>query len=534
MGDRGHVPQSRVVVVDDHAPVRRNLRQLIEIRGSYEVVGEGSNGAEAIEIVDELRPDIVLMDVNMPEMGGIEATEAIKANHPQTKVLALTAFGDMSSISSMIKAGAEGYLLKGGRADELMSSLDAVARGRVALGDQVAIGAIREYADLEARYLQAQKMEAVGRLAGGIAHDFNNLLAIIDNYARFVVDDLDEGDPKRRDLNEIVSASERARQLVRQLLAFSRNDRTYPEVIDLNSRIRDVDSMLERLIGEDIRLESHLAEDVWRVEVDPGRLDQCLMNLVVNARDAMPNGGCLTIATANVTLGADEAATQPDLQPGDYVCLTVSDDGVGMTPEVVDQVFEPFFTTKPKELGTGLGLSTVFGIIKQAHGCIVIDSKVGEGTRFHIYLPKTTESSRQPVLTPPVTFDFPVREGIALVVEDDEQVCRLVERILSRNGYTVLTAHGGEDALDFLRRHPLEIDVLVTDVVMPGMSGKELAEHIANIQPAVKVVYMSGHSDEILAHHGIAEGETFLPKPFDQNELLQRVAEATQRSEAVL
>ncbi len=524
MKDRRTAPQLRVVLIDDHIQVRRNLRQLIELRDNYEVVGEGSNGLEAIELVEASRPDLVLMDINMPVMTGIEATEAIKLAHPDTKVLALTALGDMSHISSMIKAGAEGYLLKGGRADELMSSLDAVARGKVALGEQVAIGAIHEYADLEARYLQAQKMEAVGRLAGGIAHDFNNVLAIIDNYARFIADDLPDDDPKRQDLAEIVSASERAGQLVRQLLAFSRKDVTHPEVLDLNQRVSALQSMLAPVIGEDIRLQTLLADDVWAIEIDPGQLDQAVMNLVVNARDAMPNGGDLWITTANVTVSPDEAAAVPDMQPGDYVCLTILDDGMGMAPEVVDQIFEPFFTTKPKEWGTGLGLSTVFGIVKQAQGCILVDSAVDEGTRFRIFLPRSTETTRQRSTTPPAMTNFDLPEGVALVVEDDEPVCRLVERILSRNGYTVVSAHSGEEALDFLERHNLELDVLITDVVMPLMSGTELAARVMAQQPQVKVVYMSGHSDKVVEQHGLSRDEVYLSKPFDERALLSALA----------
>ena len=520
-------PKMRLVLIDDHAPVRRNLRQLIELRDTFEIVGEGSNGVEAIELVEAVRPDLVLMDINMPVMGGIDATEAIKTAHPETKVLALTALGDMSNISAMVQAGAEGYLLKGGRADELISSLDAVARGNLALGEQVAIGAIREYADLEARYLQAQKMEAVGQLAGGIAHDFNNVLAIIDNYARFIADDLPEGDPKLHDVSEIIGASERARHLVRQLLAFSRKEVTHPEVVDLNVRVTELQSMLAPVIGEDVRVQTILTDDIWPIEIDPGQFDQAVMNLVINARDAMPNGGDLWITTANVRVGATEAAAEPDLQIGDYVCLTILDDGLGMEPEVVERVFEPFFTTKPKEWGTGLGLSTVFGLVKQAHGCILVDSKPGEGTRFRIFLPKATDASRQPVLTPPSTLDFDLPEGVALVVEDDGPVCRLVERILSRNGYTVLSAEGGEEALDFLRRHPLEIDVLITDVVMPGMSGRELAERVCDLQPQTKVVYMSGHPDRVVEQHGL-EHHGYLPKPFGEQDLLRMLASVMQ------
>ena len=524
MEDKGGAPRLRVVIIDDHAPVRRNLRQLIEIRETYEVVGEGSNGAEAIDLVEAKRPNLVLMDINMPVMTGIEATETIKTAHPETKVLALTALGDMSNISAMVKAGAEGYLLKGGRADELMNSLDAVARGNVALGEEVAIGAIREYADLEARYLQAQKMEAVGRLAGGIAHDFNNVLAIIDNYAHFIADDLDEGDPKLQDLSEIVGASQRARQLVRQLLAFSRKEVAHPEVVDLNERVAGMQSMLAPVIGEDVRVQTVLADELWPIEIDPNQLDQVILNLVVNARDAMPNGGDLWITTSNETVSAAEAAAETDMQAGDHVCLTILDDGTGMPPEVLEQVFEPFFTTKPKEWGTGLGLSTVFGIVKQAHGCILVDSAPDEGTRFRIFLPKATDAAKQPVLTPPATLDFDLPSGVALVVEDDEPVCRLVERILSRNGYTVLSAGGGEEALDFLRRHPLEIDVLITDVVMPGMSGKELATRVAEAQPNMRVVFMSGHSDRVVEKHGLPEGRGYLAKPFDEESLLRSIA----------
>lgn len=519
----------RVVVIDDHAPVRRNLRELLEIRDTYEVVGEASNGAEAIELVDEVKPDLVLMDVNMPVMGGIEATEAIKKSWPETKVLALTALGDMANISAMVKAGAGGYLLKGGRADELMSSLDAVAKGAVALGEKVAIDAIHEYADLEARYLQAQKMEAVGRLAGGIAHDFNNVLAIIENYAHFIADAMPEGDPNLQDLHEITGATERAKQLVRQLLAFSRKEETHPQVVDLNARISDLQSMLEPVIGEDVRLQTVLADELWQVEIDPGQLDQALMNLVVNARDAMPEGGDLWVTTANVSVDREQAAAEPDLSPGDYVCLTILDDGMGMPPDVAAHVFEPFFTTKPKEWGTGLGLSTVFGIVKQAHGCITVDSTLGEGTRFRIFLPRSSEELSVPSISPPIEFDFDLSPGVALVVEDDEPVCRLVERILSRNGYTVLSAHNGEEALDFLGRHPLEIDLLITDVVMPGMSGIEIAERVASVHPDAKVVYMSGHTDRVVEQYGLDEN-AWLSKPFGEDALLRKIVAVMQGS----
>ena len=518
-----HRGKLRVIVIDDHAPVRRNLRELLEIRDTYEVVGEASNGAEAIELVESVEPDLVLMDVNMPVMGGIEATEAIKRSRPETKVLALTALGDMANISAMVKAGAGGYLLKGGRADELMSSLDAVAQGAVALGEKVAIDAIHEYADLEARYLQAQKMEAVGRLAGGIAHDFNNVLAIIENYARFIADAMPEDDPKLQDLREIAGATDRAKQLVRQLLAFSRKEVTHPQIVDLNTRITELQSMLEPVIGEDVHLQTVLSDDLWAVEIDPGQLDQALMNLVVNARDAMPEGGDLWVTTANTKVGAEEAAAEPDLAPGDYVCLTVLDDGTGMPADVVAHVFEPFFTTKPKEWGTGLGLSTVFGIVKQARGCITVDSKPGEGTRFRILLPRSTQSSSPAVDEPIADFDFDLPTGVALVVEDDEPVCRLVERILSRNGYTVLSAHSGEEALDFLGRHPLEIDLLVTDVVMPGMSGIDLAQRVIDVHADAAVVYMSGHTDRVIEQHGLDQ-TAYLPKPFDEPDLLRKIA----------
>jgi signal transduction histidine kinase len=515
----------RVLLIDDHAPVRKNLRELIEISGEFEVVGEGSNGVEAIDLAATLNPELVLMDINMPELDGIEATRVIRELHPDVKVLALTALGDMSNVSAMVKAGASGYLLKGGAADELLESLHAVAKGQGALGKDMTIDVMQNMAELEAQLRQSQKMEAVGRLAGGVAHDFNNLLSIIQNYARFIAEDLEEDDPKRYDVTEIMNATERAGRLVRQLLTFSRKDVTRPENVDLNELVASLDHLLQRTLGEDIHLETTLAEGLSPIRIDPTQVDQVLMNLVVNARDAMPRGGGIQITTHNVLVDDVMAASAPGLVPGAYVCLSVRDEGEGMTPEVAEQIFEPFFTTKPRDSGTGLGLSTVYGIVKQAGGYIYVDTARGAGTTFRAYLPVIGAETIVETPEPPVieTTTREVDSATVLVVEDETAVRRLVERILWGNGYTILSASSGQEALEFVTKYGFDIDLLITDVVMPGISGIELATRLTELRQNVGVLYMSGYSEDIVGRHGMDGTEPLLQKPFTAEELKDAV-----------
>jgi nitrogen-specific signal transduction histidine kinase/CheY-like chemotaxis protein len=382
---------------------------------------------------------------------------------------------------------------------------------------------VSERKRMEAQFLQAQKMEAVGQLAGGIAHDFNNLLTIIKGYSQLSLMELKESDPLKRNIEEIRKAADRASDLTRQLLAFSRRQILEMKVLDLNSIVRDVDEMLLRIIGEDIELVTLLAGDLGRVKTDRGEIEQVIMNLAVNARDAMPDGGKLTIETANAELDEAYARVHVAVTPGRYVMLSFSDTGVGMTPEVRGRVFEPFFTTKEKVKGTGLGLSTVYGIVKQSGGNIWVYSEPGKGTTFKIYLPRVDEPLEE-VVERVVAGEFPRGTETILVVEDEDEVREVAVRILSGQGYKVLEATKGIDAFLICTEHDGPIHLLLTDVVMPKMSGRELAETLMSIRPGIKVLYMSGYTDNAIVHHGVLEtGVDFIQKPFAVDALARKV-----------
>ena len=372
---------------------------------------------------------------------------------------------------------------------------------------------------------QAQKMEAVGKLAGGIAHDFNNLLTAITGYSELTLRRLRAEDPLRRNVEEIKKAGERAASLTRQLLAFSRKQVLQPKVLDLNAVVSDMEKMLRRLIGEDIELRTALAADLGSVKADPGQIEQVLMNLAVNARDAMPQGGNLIIETENVYLNEGYATRHIAVKPGPYVMLAVSDTGEGMSEETQSRIFEPFFTTKEVGKGTGLGLSTVYGIVKQSGGNIWVYSEVGEGTVFKIYLPRVDEAAQEYKPGPEAQESLDGTEVI-LLAEDDERVRGLVREVLEGYGYRVLEAEGGSAALSVSERHEGPIHLLLTDVVMPKMSGRELAIRLARVRPEMKVLYMSGYTDESIVHHGVLDaGTPFLQKPFEAEALARKVRE---------
>ncbi len=374
---------------------------------------------------------------------------------------------------------------------------------------------------LEEQLRQAQKMEAIGRLAGGVAHDFNNLLTVITGYGELALSRC-EGS-LREDLDAIMEAAYRATTLTRQLLALSRRQISQPRVVDLNGVIHGMERLLRRALGEDVTLELSLPSTLWSVKADPAHLEQVLLNLAVNARDAMPQGGRLIIATANCK--AQEAAALR-LPPGQYVRLTVRDTGDGMDPEACRRIFEPFFSTKPRDKGTGLGLSIVYSIVKQCGGEIFVDSQRGEGTVFTIYLPRASGIPQPPVARRPAAPKVANRETI-LLVEDEEAVRRLVRDTLVRHGYTVLDAADGVQALHLFEQHGSRIDLLLTDVVMPQMSGRELALRLTSRRPDLKVMYMSGYTGDVIADHGVLEpGVILLPKPFSGPVLLRRLREA--------
>ena len=373
-------------------------------------------------------------------------------------------------------------------------------------------------------------MEAIGRLAGGVAHDFNNLLMTIKGCSELLLDAFDRRDPRREEVEEILKAADRATSLTRQLLAFGRRQVLQPQILDLNSVVSNMNKMLRRLIGEDIQLITLLDPELWSVKVDPGMIEQVIMNLAVNSRDALPNGGKLTIETANVIHDEEYAGRHVSVKPGYYAMLAVSDNGCGMDKETQSHLFEPFFTTKEKGKGSGLGLSTVYGITKQSGGNIWAYSEPGQGTTFKIYLPRVEVVAKayKPKVRPSVA---PGGIETILLVEDEEAVRSMVSKILQNKGYTVLEARHGNEAIEICERYEGSIHLMVTDVVMPQMSGRELAERLAPVLPDMKVLYMSGYPDNTIVQHGVLEpGTAFLQKPFTLNALELKVREVLDAS----
>ena len=378
---------------------------------------------------------------------------------------------------------------------------------------------------LQDQLRQSQKMEAIGRLAGGIAHDFNNILTVIKGYSQLSLTEMKKEDPFRENIEEIKKAADRAADLTRQLLAFSRRQVMEMKVLDLNDLLRNLDKMLGRVIGEDIELATILEESLGRVKTDPGQIEQVIMNLAVNARDAMPKGGKLTIETANVDLDQAYARAHVAVKPGPYVMISASDTGVGMPPEMRDRIFEPFFTTKEKGKGTGLGLSTVYGIVKQSGGNIWVYSEPEKGTTFKIYLPRVDEPFEE-LKEKLVKEELPRGNETILIVEDEEDVLKLAGRILSRQGYHVLEASSGEEALRICKKKKKPFHLLLTDVVMPQMSGRQLEEQLSRVCQDFKVLYMSGYTDNAITHHGILEkGLNYIQKPFAVDSLIRKVRE---------
>ena len=390
---------------------------------------------------------------------------------------------------------------------------------------------VTERLSLEQQLRQAQKMEAVGRLAGGVAHDFNNILTAITGYADLLLEDLGTTDRRRDDIAEIRKATERTAVLTRQLLAFSRQQVMQVRVLDLNDVVADTQNMLGRLLGEDIALVTRLDPALGAVKADPGQLEQVIMNLAVNARDAMPGGGKLTIETANAELDDTYVREHFPARPGSYVMLAVSDTGTGMSDEVQSHLFEPFFTTKEKGKGTGLGLATVYGIVKQSGGYIWVYTEPGHGTTFKIYLPRVAGAPAQRASGPKAS---PVGAGTetVLLAEDEAAVRAVARHALERQGYTVLEASSGEAALDLAERHSGRIHLLLTDVIMPGMNGRALALRLSELRPDLRVVYMSGYTEEAITRHGVLEpGLTYVQKPFTPEGLARKVREVLDRQE---
>jgi nitrogen-specific signal transduction histidine kinase len=379
--------------------------------------------------------------------------------------------------------------------------------------------------ELQAQLQQAMKMEAVGRLAGGVAHDFNNLLTVITGYSELLLQKIGKESPMRGEAEEIKRAGERAASLTQQLLAFSRKQIIEPKVLHLDSLVAEMHKMLTRLIGEDIVLQATTGKSPGSVKVDPGQFQQILMNLVVNARDAMPDGGKIVIETANVDLDEGYCTLHPYVTPGRFVMLSVSDTGMGMSEEVKARIFEPFFTTKERGSGTGLGLATTYGAVHQAGGSIEVYSEVGIGTTFKIFLPRVEEQVIT-LVNNDIPTDLPGGTETVLIVEDEGMLRNLCVQILEQLGYRVLQARNGTEAIAEVQGYDDRIDLLLTDVVMPGMNGSELATHLVLHNPEMKVLFTSGYTEDVISHHGVlAEGVSFIGKPYTTSSLARKVRE---------
>jgi signal transduction histidine kinase/ActR/RegA family two-component response regulator len=409
----------------------------------------------------------------------------------------------------------------------IFSESNALKRSEAEKDRTEALEALRSS---EEQLQQAQKLEAVGRLAGGIAHDFNNLLTVIMGYSALLMKSKVDNLVYER-IEEINKAGRRASSLTRQLLAFSRKQVMKPEVLDISSLVDGTGKMLRRLIGEDIEVIASLKPGIGKINADPGQIEQVLINLVVNARDAMKDGGKITIETANVELDAAYSDMHIAVTPGYYVMLAVSDTGIGMDAETRKHIFEPFFTTKELGKGTGLGLSMVYGIVKQSGGNIWVYSELGKGTTFKIYLPQVQAGANQTVtVDKPSALSGAVATETILLVEDEEMVRKLTSDILRENGYQVLAASNGEEAIQICNEHEGEIDLMLTDVVMPAMNGKRLSEIVRPIQENMRVVYMSGYTDDAIVHHGVLDpGTNFIEKPFTADTLTSTIQEVLQK-----
>jgi two-component system, cell cycle sensor histidine kinase and response regulator CckA len=510
----------RVLIVEDsEADAEFMLRALRNggIAPAYERVQTADAMKRALEGQSW---DVVLSDYSLPGFDAPSALALLQAHGQDIPFIVVSGSVGEDTAVAMMKAGADDYIMK----DRLQRLAPAVSRA-------VADAAVRcERQRLAQQLQESQRLEAVGRLAGGVAHDFNNVLTAILGSTELLLLSRPPDAPKQEELEIIRDAGLRAKELIRQLLAFSARQVLTPTVLDLNHLVKNVHKMLRRLIGEDIELVTELVPDPGAVRADAGQMEQVLVNLVVNARDAMPKGGRLTIATANVDIADPNRSDHRQVPLGHYVTLRVTDTGIGMDRETQAHAFEPFFTTKPRGQGTGLGLAPVYGIVRQSGGHITLDSAPGAGTTFQVYLPRVAEAFT-PVSAPAAVAAPAAGTGTVLLAEDEHLVRLLARKTLEQAGYRVLVAAGAPEALEIAQSHDGPIDLLLTDVVMPEMSGRDLTHRLTQQRPGVRVLYMSGYSDEAVARHGVLDdGTAFIQKPFTPGELASKVRDVLQGS----
>ncbi len=520
-----------VYVVYQQLQIYRMRRRLLEREEVFRLITE--NAADMIAVVDESGRRIYnspsyerILGYSLDDLQNTKASEQI---HPDDLPLVMEA-------AAHARATGVGRQIEYRMRDKTDKWHDLESTASPILdfaGEQRGLVIVnRDITDrkrLGEQFRQAQKMEAIGRLSGGIAHDFNNLLGIIIGYAEILQESTNEGDPDRECVDEILRSGQRAASLTRQLLAFSRQQVLELKVIDLNGVVADMEKLLRRVIGEDIELKASLETELRKVKADQGQLEQVLLNLAVNARDAMPEGGRLIITTRNVSMGEpDVRGYSYPFKPGEYVQLTVTDTGIGMDSTTQGRIFEPFFTTKEKGKGTGLGLSTVYGVVKQSDGYIETQSEVGKGTTFTVYLPSADEavvSEPTPIV---VNSTHKVNETI-LLVEDEDALRFLTRNMLERFGYKVFEARDSVEACAVSANQKSSIDLLLTDIVMPGMNGRDLADRLVSERPDMKVVYMSGYTGQGIGERVLPPGSYFLSKPLSRENLATKVREALQR-----
>ncbi|MBW2738864.1 MAG: response regulator [Deltaproteobacteria bacterium] len=479
------------------------------------------------------KPDLILLDYSLPSFDCPAALEVYRQLHLEIPIIIVSGtIGEEVAVECM-KSGATDYVLK-----DNLSRLSPVVKRAL---EEIKIyrenkQAEKKMKEMQAQLIQSQKMEAIGTLAGGVAHDFNNLLTVIIGNAQLALMNVIKDESLRKEIEDIKKAGEKAASLTRQLLAFSRKQIVQPRILNINELLTDIEKMLGRLIGEDIELLTIPAPALWQVEIDPCQIEQVIMNLAINAKDAMsicadcaavrPPGGKLTIGTANADLDKNYFRERGihEEKPGHYVMLAVSDTGSGMDKETREHIFEPFFTTKEVGKGTGLGLSTIYGIVKQNNGFIWVYSEPGKGTTFKIYLPKVKNAKPEEKKQTPV--DDPGGSETVLIVEDDDNLRKLAQKALLQHGYKLLVAEDGEDALKVCKEYDGQIDLMITDVVMPKMGGREAADRLQPLYPQMKVIYMSGYTNNAIVRHGVLSPElNFLEKPFTPEGMARKVRE---------